>query len=137
MKSLRFHNEKFTCSYIREIFKIFFKYKHIFYSSTGLGRLEKDQSPLDKHLRRLASSLEIRDCRELLIRLGLDTKVLNDVQEKFSPAAFHVNDFKSKAMIIWKESVTDSSFKTIEDAFGEIDKHLLCEVGISISCINS
>ncbi|XP_052074347.1 uncharacterized protein LOC127712124 [Mytilus californianus] len=31
-------------------------------------------------------------------------------------------------MLRWKGSVTDSSFKTIEDAFGEIDKHLLCEV---------
>ncbi|CAC5361282.1 unnamed protein product [Mytilus coruscus] len=87
-----------------------------------------EQSPSSKHLRRLASNLEIKDCRELLIRLGLDTKVLNDVQEKFAPSAYHENDFKYTAMLRWEESVTNSSFKIIHDAFAEIDKHLLCEV---------
>ncbi|XP_052075319.1 uncharacterized protein LOC127712749 isoform X2 [Mytilus californianus] len=36
-------------------------------------------------------------------------------------------------MSIWKTSVTDSSFKTIEDEFGEIDKHLLCEVNRDVN----
>lgn len=103
-------------------------YCYDFCLSIGLGRVEKEQSPSNKHLRRLASSLEVKECRELLIRLGLDTKVLNDLQEKLAHSAFHVNDFKYTAMSIWKTSVTDSSFKTIEDNFGEIDKHLLCEV---------
>ncbi|CAC5376536.1 unnamed protein product [Mytilus coruscus] len=94
----------------------------------GLGRLEIEQSPSNKHIRRLASSLEVKDCRELLIRLGLDAKVLNGVQDKFSPSAFHENDFKYTAMLRWKGSVTDSSFTTIHDAFDETDKHLLCEV---------
>ncbi|VDI73966.1 Hypothetical predicted protein [Mytilus galloprovincialis] len=97
-------------------------------SCQGLGRLEVEQSPTNKHLRRLASSLEDKDFRELLIRLGLDTIVLNNLQEKFSPSAFHENDYKYTAMLRWKGIVTDSSFKTIADAFGEIDKHLLCEV---------
>ncbi|CAG2249861.1 unnamed protein product [Mytilus edulis] len=94
----------------------------------GLGKLEIEQSPSDKHLRRLASSLEITDCRELLIRLGLDSNILNSIQDKYSPSAFHENDFKYTAMLRWRESVTDSSFTTIRDAFGEINNHLLCEV---------
>lgn len=104
------------------------KYGFVFNLSTGLGRLEVEQSPTNKHLRRLASSLEDNDCRELLISLGLDTKVLNNLQKKFSPSAFHENDYKYTAMLRWKGIVTGSSFKTIADAFGEIDKHLLCEV---------
>ncbi|XP_063397791.1 uncharacterized protein LOC134682146 [Mytilus trossulus] len=102
-------------------------------SCNGLGRVEKEQSPSDRALRRLASSLEVKECRELLIRLGLDTKDLNDLQEKLAHSAFHVNDFKYTAMLIWKTSVTDSSFKTIEDKFGEIDKHLLCEVNRDVN----
>lgn len=99
--------------------------------SIGLGRVEKEQSPSNRHLRRLASSLEVKECRELLTELGLAANVWNDLQEKFAPSAFHVNDFKYTAMSIWKRScVTDSSFKTIEKKFGEIaiDKHLLCQV---------
>ncbi|XP_071181291.1 uncharacterized protein [Mytilus edulis] len=97
-------------------------------SCQGLGRLEIEQSPSNKHLRRLAASLEVKDCRELLIRLGLDAKVLNDVQDKFAPSAFHENDFKYTAMLRWKGSATDSSFARIQDALLETDKHLLCEV---------
>ncbi|VDI82377.1 Hypothetical predicted protein [Mytilus galloprovincialis] len=97
-------------------------------SCQGLGRLEIEQSPSNKHLRRLAASLEVKDCRELLIRLGLDAKVLNDVQDKFASSAFHENDFKYTAMLRWKGSATDSSFARIQDALLETDEHLLCEV---------
>lgn len=105
--------------------------------STGLGRLEIEQSPSNKHLRRLAASLEVKDCRELLIRLGLDAKVLNDLQDKFAPSAFHENDFKYTAMLRWKGSATDSSFTIIQDALLETDKHLLCEVWIIVSYVLS
>lgn len=96
----------------------------------GLGRLEEEQSPSDKHLRRLASSLEIEDCRQLLVNLGLKVKDWNEVEAQFNSPAFHGNDFKFAALLKWKQGVTNSSFRTIRDAFdmNDVDKHLLCEV---------
>lgn len=92
--------------------------------------MDMERSPSDKHIRRLASNLETESCRQLLVMLGLDGTVWNEVEAQYNSPVFHENDFKYTALLKWKQQSPNSSFKIIQDAFAEIehDKHLLCEV---------
>ncbi|XP_076077014.1 uncharacterized protein LOC143047690 [Mytilus galloprovincialis] len=99
-------------------------------SCRGLNRLEMEQSPSDKQIRRLASNIGTESCRQLLVMLGLEVRDWEEVEAQFNSPAFHENDFKFTVMLKWKQRTIDSSFRIIEDAFAAInlDKHLLCEI---------
>ncbi|XP_076088251.1 uncharacterized protein LOC143058673 [Mytilus galloprovincialis] len=97
-------------------------------SCNGLGEIEIEQCPEEKHLRRLVARLTHDCCRKLFIELKMETSIWEDISQQFQH--LHPDDLKFTSLIRWKEGRENPTFQDIIDALGKcnLDKHLLCQV---------
>lgn len=94
----------------------------------GLGRLELEQCPLNRHIRRLVAEISPYKCRELAIHLGVTVNSWENLEYQFQ----HQNpdDIKFMALYGWKEAHKSASFSDLSKALTDCDisDHLLCKV---------
>ncbi|XP_071148016.1 uncharacterized protein [Mytilus edulis] len=97
-------------------------------SCNGLGEIEIEQCPEEKHLRRLVARLTHDCCRKLFIELNMETSIWEDISQQFQH--LHPDDLKFTSLIRWKEGRENPTFQDIIDALGKcnLDTHLLCQV---------
>lgn len=96
----------------------------------GLGKLEKEQSPLPQHIRRIASQISPEKCHDTALELGLSESEWNDLEYQFQHQP--PNDLKFTALwscMIKRRHVT---FDRLKDALknSELSEHLLCQVRV-------
>ena len=99
-----------------------------FFINTGPGQLEMKQCPSDQHLRRIVCMLNVNQCRDLAIYLGLETTDWEDIEYRFQND--NVNNIKFMAVWIWKQKTRKPSFQHLCDAFKECNHniHCICQV---------
>ncbi|XP_063437419.1 uncharacterized protein LOC134718688 isoform X2 [Mytilus trossulus] len=94
----------------------------------GLGRLELEQCPLDKHIIRLVAEIEPYKCRDVVVNLGVTVNTWENLEYQFQHQ--NPNDLKFIAVLKWKEGNKDASFSQLQEALENcnINKHILCQI---------
>lgn len=96
----------------------------------GLGKLEKEQSPLPKHIRRIASQISPEKCHDIALKLGLSESEWNDLEYQFQHQP--PNDLKFMALwscMLKRRYVTFDHLKDVLTN-SELSGHLLCQVSV-------
>ncbi|XP_071140776.1 uncharacterized protein [Mytilus edulis] len=94
----------------------------------GLGRLELEQCPLDKHIIRLVAEIEPYKCRDVVVNLGVTVNTWENLEYQCQHQ--NPNDLKFMAVFKWKEENKDASFLQLQKALENchINKHILCQI---------
>ncbi|XP_076071932.1 uncharacterized protein LOC143043565 [Mytilus galloprovincialis] len=97
-------------------------------SCAGLGKLEKEQSPLPQHIRRIASQISPEKCHDIALELGLSESEWNDLDYQFQHQP--PNDLKFMALWSCMLKRRHITFDILKDALknSELSEHLLCQV---------
>ncbi|CAG2219969.1 unnamed protein product [Mytilus edulis] len=112
----------------------------------GLGRMELEQCPSDKHLRRLVGELSLLKCRELAFELGLKVHEWEHFENQFQHQLS--DDYKFEAVRSCTDKSRNFTFNMLVCVLEkvELSNHLLCKVlrdvkpdvsGISEDSLNS
>ncbi|VDI71687.1 Hypothetical predicted protein [Mytilus galloprovincialis] len=97
-------------------------------SCPGLGKLEKEQSPLPQHIRRIASQISPEKCHDIALKLGLPESEWNDLEYQFQHQP--PNDLKFMALWSCMLKRRHVTFDRLKDVLknSELSGHLLCQV---------
>ncbi|CAG2242250.1 unnamed protein product [Mytilus edulis] len=99
---------------------------------TGLHNDALTMLPSDKHLARLADQLDIKNCEQMVVQLGLQRKDWINIDHKYCGDALTINIM---ALYTWrnkkiKGKPSTKSFRDLLEGLKSIDenRHLLCKV---------